>query len=510
MLDWNADIARIREYRAVAIGQQGSSQDASSSDISARDRIKILSDSGSFTEVGALVGSDDDGKFIPVNIVAGSAIVENHPCLIASDNFKVGGGTYTPSSLKKGAYVEQLAIQRKVPLIRFLEGGGARVSGSHKQRGRSGYDFTAPQTLNILAMQAIHTVPVVCAALGPCAGYSAVRLVASHFSIMMRGTSQVFTGGPSLVKESLRIDMSKEELGGANVHGKSGVVSNIAETEEDACKQIKQFLSYMPRNVWELPPVREYDTESTVNPSELDSIIPYSPRRIYDIRRIIQLIFDADSFFEVGRHHAPGQITGFARISGHPVAVFSSDCSHLAGGMTAAGARKVARFISTCDTFNIPIVSLVDEPGFSIGPEAEAEATVRAGMSTMCTILQSKVPWIAFILRRSVGVAQGLHYGPQCEVYAWPSATASAMPVESGVKLAFRKEIANASDPKAREQELIAEMREAQGIFPRALDFSIHELIIPSETPSILREWIGVAWSRLPSVIGPMTYGMSP
>ena len=500
---WKKEISEIIKLREQA-------RRRASGGSAARDRLETLVDAGSFEDVGILVGEMDGEKYHPVNLVVGTAKIQGTACVVASDDFRVAGGTYSVTSLKKSAYAEELAIKRKMPLIRFLEGGGARISGSQAQKGRSGYDFTSPPYLNVLAMQAFQSVPVVCAALGPCAGFSAVRLVASHFSIMTKDNACVFAGGPALVRDALNIEVSKDELGGAQVHGKSGVVFNIADDEQDACEQIQRFLSYMPKNVWQLPPVIESLDRDDRELPELDDLIPRNTKMTYKIRTAIEAIVDIGSYFELGSQHAPGQVTGLARISGKPVGILASDCTWQAGSMTADGSRKMRRFIETCDAFNLPIVSLIDEPGFAIGPQAETEATVRAGMETMFTVLQTKVPWLAIILRRAMGVAQGIHIGPNCEVYAWPSAVAGAMPIESGARLSFRKEIANAKNPVEYEKKLIEDLTRDQGMLPRAMDFSVHDLIAPRETRQVVCRWINTVWDQLDEIVGPKSHGIRP
>jgi acetyl-CoA carboxylase carboxyltransferase component len=374
-------------------------------------------------------------------------------------------------------------------VVRLLEGGGASVTGASGVRGRSGYDLTASSPLNVLCLEALATVPVVCAALGPVAGFPAARLVASHFSLMTRDTAQVLTGGPALVARALGESPSKEELGGAEVHSRSGVVLNVAADEPDAWRQIRAFLSYLPSNVWEAAPVVDLGDPPGREEEELISIIPRERRR--------------------GR----SLVTGLARLAGHPVGLVANDCHFLGGCMSADAAQKIRRFVELCDAFRLPVVSLVDEPGFAIGPEAERAATIRHGMTAMFAVLQTEVPWIAVVLRRAFGVAAGIHLGPAPTVLAWPSAEIGALPVESGVALAFRREIEAAPDPEARRRELEQELAAAQSIFPRAEEFGVHALIDPRSTRPRLCEWvqeIGPQLARLRLTAEPRRYSMRP
>lgn len=481
-----------------------------------RERIEKLVDEGSFREAGETAGDaerDEAGRlasFRPTNFVVGAAAIGGRPCVVAGDDFTISGGAYSPASLKKTQYADGLAIRRRIPLVRLIEGGGASVSGAYGSRGRSGYDLTAPPPMNVLAMEALATVPVACAALGPCAGFPAARLAASHFSVMTKDTAVVLTGGPELVERATGKRLSKEELGGAKVHTRSGVVDNVAADEDDALRQIRRFLSYLPSSVFEPAPRAPCEDPVDRTEEELLSIVPRERRKPYKVRRVIQLAVDHGSFFELAAGYGRTQVTGLARVAGQPVGVMANDPMIYAGGMSADGARKLRRFVETCDAFHLPIVSFVDEPGFLIGPEAEAAGTIRYGMEAMFAVLQTRVPWISIVLRKSFGVAQGIHYGPGATVVAWPSMMSGALPVESGVQLAFKKEIERAPDPEARRRELEDEMFAAQSVFPRAEEFGVHELIDPRRTRPLLCRWAEEIQAELRHLLGPRAYTMRP
>ncbi|MBW2386380.1 MAG: propionyl-CoA carboxylase, partial [Deltaproteobacteria bacterium] len=475
-----------------------------------------LVDEDSFQEQGQLAGTpetDADGERVgmtPSNLVMGVARIGGRPCVVAGDDFTVGGGAYAEISLRKGLYADQLAIRRRVPLVRLLEAGGATVKGTAGRRGRSGYDFTAASPQSLLCLEAMASAPVVSAALGPVAGYPAARLVASHFAVMTRSNAQVLTGGPALVERALGVRISKDELGGAKVHARSGVVDNVADDEQDAFRQIRAFLSYLPTNVWEPAPTLGCDDPPGREEESLIELIPRSRRRAYKVRKAIEAVVDEALFFELGAQFGRSQVTGFARLAGQPVGLLANDCMYAGGAMTAESARKVRRFVETCDTFHLPIVSFVDEPGFMIGPDAERAATIRAGMEAMFAVLQTRVPWIAVLLRKAFGVAAGIHLGPNATVLAWPSAEAGSMPVESGVALAFRREIEAAPDPDAKRRELEDEIAAAQSIFPRAEEFGVHDLIDPRHTRPRLCQWIDEIKPQLRGLTGPVKYGPRP
>jgi acetyl-CoA carboxylase carboxyltransferase component len=518
-VSWQDEADEIERRRRLAKEQGGAEavlRQHARGRLSVRERIAALADKESFREYGEVAGESEPGgeggpdRFVPTNVVVGTARIDGRPVVIGGDDFTIRGGAYSSAALKKGQFADALAIRRRIPLVRLLEGGGASVSGSYAQRGRSGYDLTAPSPMNLLAVEALASVPVVCAALGPCAGFPAGRLVASHYAVMTRGTAQVLTGGPALVERALGVALDKEELGGAQVHERSGVVDAVADGEADALDRIRRFLAYLPSNVWELPPVSPCDDPPDRTEEALLAVLPRNARRAYAVRRILELVLDRGSFFELAPRFGRSQVVGLARLAGQPVGVLANDCVHQGGAMTATGARKLRRFVETCDAFHLPIVSFVDEPGFMIGPEAEREGTIRFGMEALFAVQQTRVPWIAVVLRKSFGVAQGLHYGPGCTVVAWPSMQSGALPVESGVALAFAREIAAAPDPAARRRELEVEMAAAQSVFPRAEDFGVHDLIDPRRTRAVLCAWVDEIQAQLRGLAGPRSYSMRP
>ena len=496
-MSWKPEVDEIERRRARALEMGGPEAVAKQHERdrwTVRERIAALVDRDSFREHGRITGASeqpDGSDFQPTSLVVGSARIADRPIVVCGDDFTLRGGAYSQTVLKKSYFAEQFAIRRRVPFVRLLEAGGASIAGTGgSARGRSGYDWTEPPMLNLLAMQTMQAVPVVCIALGPVAGFPAGRLVASHLSIMTRQTAQVLTGGPAVVAQATGETLSKEELGSAKVHGRNGMVDNVAEDEADALRQAQRFLSYLPGHCGEPPPFFDVGDRRNRREEALLSIVPRERRRAFKMRKLIELVVDGRSFFEIGGGWGRSQITGLARVDGHPVGVLANDCHHDGGSMTADGAAKLRRFVELCDLFHLPIVSFVDEPGFMIGSAAEKAGTIRAGMNALFAVLQTTVPWFACVVRRSYGVAQGLHLGPNATVVAWPSAISGALPVESGVALAFRREIEESPDPDRRRAEFEDEMAEAQSVMPRAEEFGVHDLIDPRETRPLLCEWV--------------------
>jgi acetyl-CoA carboxylase carboxyltransferase component len=518
-MSWEKEAREIERMRALAAEQGGAeavSKQHARGRLSVRERIDALVDKGSFREQGGVAGSatrDAQGELVsfrPSNAVIGTARIDGRPVVVCGDDFTLQGGAYSPAGMKKAEYADRLALQRRVPSVRLLEAGGASVSGISGVRGRSGYDFVGGATSNQALVELRASVPMVAAALGPVAGFAAARLCAAHFSLMTRTTAQVLVGGPALVARARREEVSKEELGGAEVHGKSGVVDNVAEDEADVFRQIRRFLSYLPGHVWEGPPVLPCDDPRERRDPALLEIVPRDARRPYKMRRLLEAVVDRESFFELTPGFGRTQITGLARVNGHPVGVLANDPYVYAGSMTADGAQKLRRFVELCDSFHLPIVSLMDEPGFMIGTQAEQQATIRHGLAAIFAVQQTRVPWFTVIVRRSFGVAAGCHLGPGGVVAAWPSAQSGALPLEGGVALAFGKEIAAAPDPEARRRELEDEYAAAQSIFPRAEDFGVHDLIDPRETRPRLCDWIDEIGPVLAQLRGPRAYTPRP
>jgi acetyl-CoA carboxylase carboxyltransferase component len=518
-VSWEEEVRGIDERRRRARelgGPEGVARQREAGRLTIRERIDGLVDPGSFREQGPIAGHselDAEGKlvsFTPANYVLGFARVGGRPCIVGGEDFTQRGGSPSPAGLRKSIFLEELACRYRLPLVRFLEGGGGSVAGSSGgKRPVIQEAVNAPPRFASVGA-ALATVPVVSAAAGPVAGLPAARLVASHLSLMTRETAQVMVAGPALVERALGRQLSKDELGGAAVHASSGVVDNVVEDEKAIFEEARRFLGYLPTNVWEGPPVLEPDDDAGRREEELLSIVPRNRRRAYKMRRVVELIVDRGSFFEIGTRWGRAQITGLARLNGHPVGVLANDPNFYAGAMDADGAQKVRRFVDLCDTFHLPIASLVDEPGFMIGPDAERSATIRHGTTAILAVMQSTVPWISVMVRKAYGVAAAAHFGPGGAVLAWPSAETGALPLEGGVAVAFRREIAAAPDPDARRRELEEDLAGRRNPFARGEAFGVQDLIDPRATRPALCDWIEWIQPVLREHRGPRAYTYRP
>ncbi len=517
-MSWEAAIKELERRRFLARqqgGKEGIAKQHSKGRLTIRERIDALLDADSFREHGRATASpvydenDEIVEYVPANYVVGFGKVDNRRIVVGGEDFTLKGGSPNAAGLRKSVYAEHLAVQYKVPLVRLLEGGGGSVKGSAKKGGTVGDPvFTEPR-FKIIA-DAMSEVPVVSGAMGAVAGFPAGRLVASHFSVMTKYTAAILIGGPALVERALGVKLSKEELGGAQVHATSGIVDNLAEDEYDAFRQMRRFLSYLPSSVHERTP--RYPNSDPVDrmEQELLSIVPQESNTPFDMRAIVNMVVDLDSFFEMGATYGPSQICGLARLDGQPVGVLANDCRFYAGAMTAEAAQKYRRFVEMCDTFHVPIINFVDQPGFMIGPESEQAGTIRYGMAAVAAAAQSTIPWAVIQVHKGFGVATAAHYAPGNYVLAWPSVESGALPLEGGVAVAFHREIAAAENPEEKRREYEDKLREGRSPFPRAESFAVHELIDPRETRPMLCEWIDWIQPQLDTLIGPVRFGMRP
>ncbi len=519
--DWSPEVEEIRARRELAKehgGRDAVDAQHAQGRLAIRERIDALLDGGSFREQGAIAGAsevDETGAlraFTPANYVLGAGRIDGRPCIVGGEDFTQRGGSPSPAGLRKSVFAEDLCLRLRVPLVRLLQGAGGSVTaadGKSPKRGAGEGGASARHRFASIA-EAMASVPVASAALGAVAGLPAARLVSSHFAVMTRDTSQVMVAGPALVERALGERVDKEKLGGASVHEKSGVVDAVARDERDAFEKIRHFLSYLPSNVWQpAPRSAADDPRDRAEPALLD-IIPRERRRIYDARALVRHVLDRDSLFELGRGYGRSQITALARLGGQPVGVWANDTRFYAGAMSAAAARKVRRFVELCDTFHLPVVAFVDEPGFMIGSEAEREATIRFGAEAIFAVVQATVPWASVIVRKSYGVAAAAHFAPDATVFAWPSAEGGALPIEGGVAVAFRREIASAPDPDARRRELEEQFASARSPFARAEAFGVHDLIDPRETRARLCDWADEIQLALAAQLGPRSYALRP
>jgi methylmalonyl-CoA decarboxylase subunit alpha len=401
------------------------------------------------------------------------------------------------------------AREWRVPYIRLLDAAGGSVRG-FEDLGRTylpdGNAFTYPD------VQLLNTVPVVSAVLGSVAGLPAVNACMAHWNVMVEGTSQIFPGGPPVVKAALGYDITKEELGGPEIHTRvSGCVDNLAATEADALAQIKQFLSYLPPSVYEMAPrARCDDPVDRVEP-ELRQLVPANPRRVHNARRLVELVVDRGSFFEIAPLYGRSRITGLARSNGYPIGIMANDPRFDGGATGVASGSKVTRLLQLCDTFHLPVVSLADEPGFLVGIESERQGIERAGARLVALTCMTRMPWLTVVIRRLYGVAGQCHHRPtgMFRRYCWPSARWGSMHIAGGAAAAYRREIDSADDPDAKLAEIEARLNALASPF-RTAEATGQDIIDPAQTRPLIARFVEDAQRILATQLGPPTIPYLP
>jgi len=322
----------------------------------------------------------------------------------------------------------------------------------------------------------------------------------------VKGTSQVFPGGPPVVKAALGLDITKEDLGDYRSQVlQGGVIDNLAESEEEAFGMIKRFLGYLPDNVWQMPPRMETGDDPDRREEKLLSSIPRDTRRGYNPRAILRAVLDKDSFFEITPLYGRSRIIGLGRINGYPVGAMINNPGHLGGSMDVAAGTKVIRFLQLCDTFHLPMVYFADEPGFMVGPEQQTLGIVRAGAKMLCATLRTRIPWISIIIRQLYGVAGQCHDRPSgmFKRVAWPSANWGSMHISGGVSAAYRRIIAESDDPEAKQREIEQKLNALASPLRTAEAFNIEEMMDPRDTRPMVCEFVEMAQAVLATQLGP-------
>ncbi len=375
-----------------------------------RERIARLTDDGSFHEIGKLSGEGtyEGGrarKVTPAPYVMGLAKIDGRPVAVGGEDFTIRGGASWRGDRRKGGqggFVEDLAYHYQIPLVNLIDGSGGTVT-SAKRRGHTVFPGVDGFERSV---ELLGRVPVVGAVMGTAAGGPAGRAILSHWSLMVRGTSHVFAAGPPVVKRALGETTSKEELGGTQMAVElAGTIDNVAESEDECFSLIRRFLSYLPQNVWGLPPIVPTNDPGERKDEALLQIIPQNRRQAYDMRKLVEMVLDRGSLFEIQPAFGRAVITALARLNGHVIGVIANDPRVLGGAIDAKAARKQTHFIELCDCFHIPLIYFVDVPGFLVGARAEAASTLREGMRCVYAGLQATVPVITVVIRKCYGMA---------------------------------------------------------------------------------------------------------
>jgi acetyl-CoA carboxylase carboxyltransferase component len=517
-MSWEAELDGLRRRQELAAAMGGPEKIArqhAAGRLTVRQRLDLLLDEGSFTEIGQLAGKasyGEDGQltdFTAANFVAGTGRIDGRKVVVGGDDFTIRGGAGDASIIGKQIYSERLANQLRLPIVRLVEGTGG--GGSVKMLEQMGATYVPVNPAWDDVVDNLSVVPVVAAGLGPVAGLGAARLCMAHLSILVEGTAQLFVAGPPVVTGGTGEDVSKEELGGARVHGKNGAVDLVAGSEEDAFQLIRRFLSYLPRSVYERPPV----TACTDPPGRRDdgllSAIPRNRRQPYRIRPVLDAVFDAGSVMEVQGYGGP-VVTALARLDGHPVGVVAGDPYAAGGGLTVEGAEALTRLADLCTTFHLPIVTFTDQPGLLIGTRAEQRGTIRHGVRAIAAVYQASVPGAEVIVRRVFGVggAGMTNRHRLVRRWAWPSADWGSLPVEGGIQAAYRAELEASDDPEAMLAGILGRLDAVRSPLRTAERFGVEDIIDPRETRPLLCDWVHDAYAVLPATPGRPSFGTRP
>lgn len=512
-MSWAKELEELRHREALAEEMGGADKLArqhARGKMDARGRLAALVDPGSFREIGKIAGKasyDEDGALtgvLPAPFLFGKAEINGRPVVATADDFTIRGGAADAGISRKMVQAERMAHELRLPLIRMIDGTGGGGSVKTLEQIGATYIPAVPGWGDVVTN--LETVPVVALALGPTAGLGAARVVASHYSVMVKGLSQIFAAGPAVVdglgesyKGSQDHAQAKEELGGSGIHTRNGVVDDEVASEAEAFARARHFLSFMPEHVGQLARRTACDDPVDRREEALLELVPREDKQVYSMRRCLDMVVDKGSLFEIGRNWGRAAITALARLDGWPVAVLASDPSFLGGSWDAKTSEKVERFVALADRFRLPIVHLVDNPGFMIGREAELAGTIRYGVQAMNAVYRARVPLACVVLRRAYGIAgSAMSNAERFQYrYCWPSGDWGSLPIAGGLEVAYKSELEAAADPAAELAEIRARLDRVTSPFRSAERFNVEDIIDPRDTRPLLCEFAGLAWRRL-------------
>ncbi len=492
MSDHLATLRTMRQRALAGGGPERIAQQHAKGKLTARERLALLLDDGSFQEMGALAthGVTDFGlaeqRYPGDGVVTGFGKINARRVAVFAQDFTVLGGSFSTVQSNKISRIQDLALESGVPLIGLNDSGGARIQEGVASLAAYGEVFVR----NVMASGVIPQISLI---LGPCAGGAVYSPALTDFVIMTREASSMFLTGPDVVRAVTGEQISIDDLGGAPVHAtRSGVAHLVADGEGQALELVKLLLAYLPQNNNEDPPqISPYDPPDRMD-EVLNDVIPDDEREAYDVREVLGRVFDRDSLLEVHPDFAPNALVGFARLDGYSVGVVANQPAVMAGVLDIDASDKIARFIRTCDVYNIPIVTFVDCPGFLPGIEQEQHGVIRHGAKIIYAYCEATVPKISIVTRRAMGGAYVAMSSKQMRTdvaFAWPGAQIAVMGAEAAVRVLFRREVDAAPDPVAAERAYSDRYRDAFFNPYRAADVGqIDEVIEPCETrPRLVR-----------------------
>ena len=516
-MSWEAEIEELRRREGFADelgGVEKVERQHSFGKLTIRERVTAIVDEGSFHEIGKTAGVasyDEQGNLValtPSNFVFGLARIDGRPALVSGDDFTVRGGSADATIPEKRNTAEGMAFELKLPHIRLVDGMGG--GGSVKTIETAGRTYIPQLRGWETVVNHLAVAPSVSLALGSVAGIGAARVATSHYSVIVRESAQMMIAGPALVEQAQLGDHGKEELGHADIHSANGAIDDAVDSEDEAFAYAKAFLSYLPSNVDEAAPRTATDDPTDRRDEDLLSAVPREPRQVYKMRNIIHSVFDAGSFFEIGRSWGKSIVTGFARLDGYPVAVFAEDPYQYGGAWTADACRKLVRLLDTASTFHLPVVHLEDCPGFLIGKESEENSTIRYGSQALAALGQLTTPFACVVIRKAFGVAGAANNKPGYRSlrYAWPSSDWGSLPIEGGIEVAYKQDLADSDDPESLLEEIRDRLNRVRSPHRAAEFFEIEEIIDPRDTRPLLCEWVELAQRAL--TLGSSSFSYRP
>jgi propionyl-CoA carboxylase beta chain len=456
-------LRRLREEAMLGGGQQRIDAQHKQGKLTARERLDLLLDPGTFQESGAFVthrATDfgmDRQKIPGDGVITGYGKIDGRLVYVFSQDFTVFGGSLSEGHAAKICRIMDLAMQNGAPVIGLNDSGGARIQEGVDSLGAYA-DIFLRNTL------ASGVVPQISAIMGPCAGGAVYSPAITDFILMVEETSHMFVTGPNVVRTVTHEDVTFEELGGARTHSQTSGVAHLTAPNEGEClRMIRTLLGYLPSNNVDGPPVLPCDDPVDRADRALDEIIPDNPNRPYDMKEVIRRVVDAGSFFEVQESYAANLIVGFARIDGRPIGVVAQQPGVLAGVLDINSADKGARFVRFCDCFNVPLLTFVDVPGFLPGLAQEHGGIIRHGAKLLFAYCEATVPKVTVITRKAYGGAYDVMSSKHVRGdvnFAWPTAEIAVMGVDGAVNIIFRGEIERAPDPEAARRKLVEEYEE--------------------------------------------------
>jgi len=451
---------KLKEQAMLGGGKERIKSQHDKGKLTARERVELLVDEGSFNELDIFVkhrAKDfglDKQHYPGDGVVTGFAKIDGRPIALFSQDFTVFGGSLSEAHAEKIGKVMKMAMKAGIPVIGLNDSGGARIQEGVVSLGGYADIFL----LNTLASGVVPQISVV---LGPCAGGAVYSPAITDFVFMVKNTSYMFVTGPNVVKTVTHEDVSFEELGGAETHAsKSGVAHFIFENEVETLLNVRKLLSFIPLNYRDKSPEKNFDADALLQLPKLDEIIPDNPNKPYDMKQIIALLADDEDFFEVHQHYAENIICGFCRIGGMAIGVIANQPQVLAGVLDINASTKAARFVRFCDAFNIPLLVLVDVPGFLPGTEQEWNGIIRHGAKLLFAFSEATVPKVTVITRKAYGGAYDVMNSKHIRGdfnFAWPSAEIAVMGPKGAVEIIFKKEISKAADPEKEVEKKLSE-----------------------------------------------------